>query len=129
MSPTVAIIQAMFNSSRLPGKILRLLRGRTVLARVVERVSRTRGLDAIVVATTTRRYDDATASEAERAGVTVFRGSEQDVLGRYAGSARQAGAATIVRVTADCPLATLTCYRPCSCAGSRAGQSGRHRIT
>jgi spore coat polysaccharide biosynthesis protein SpsF len=80
------------------------LDGRTVLARVVERVSRARGLDAVIVATTTRGDDDATAEEAARAGAVVFRGSELDVLARYVGAARRSGAAGIVRVTADSPL-------------------------
>jgi spore coat polysaccharide biosynthesis protein SpsF len=104
VSPVVVIIQARFNSSRLRGKVLMDLRGRTVLARVIERVARTRGLDAMVVATTTRDDDDATAAEAARLGASVFRGAEHDPLGRYAGAALQSRAGTVVRVTADCPL-------------------------
>jgi spore coat polysaccharide biosynthesis protein SpsF len=36
--------------------------------------------------------------------VTVVRGSEEDVLSRYAVAARASNAATVMRVTSDCPL-------------------------
>jgi spore coat polysaccharide biosynthesis protein SpsF len=44
------------------------------------------------------------ADEAQRHGATVFRGSEQDVLARFHGAAREVDAQTIIRITADCPL-------------------------
>jgi spore coat polysaccharide biosynthesis protein SpsF len=101
---SVAIIQARAGSTRLPGKVLRELCGRTVLAQVIRRVARCPLLDAVVVATTTGRADDAVEREARAQGAQVFRGSEDDVLARYHGAALEAGADNIVRVTADCPL-------------------------
>lgn len=91
-------------SSRLPGKTLADLGGRPLLEFMLERVARARTLDGIVVATTTAARDDAVAEVAATAGATVFRGSEQDVLARYEGAARMSAAATVVRLTADCPL-------------------------
>jgi len=41
---------------------------------------------------------------AERSGAVVVRGSETDVLSRYAKAAAIVGATTVVRVTSDCPL-------------------------
>jgi spore coat polysaccharide biosynthesis protein SpsF len=100
----VAIIQARMGSTRLPGKVLRVLGGATVLAHVVRRAQRASNVDAIVVATTSEPRDDAIVKEAERLGVGVYRGSENDVLSRYRHAAEQAGADVVVRVTADCPL-------------------------
>jgi spore coat polysaccharide biosynthesis protein SpsF len=102
--PVVAIVQARMGSTRLPGKSLAPVDGRTMLEVMLERVGRTPVLDAVWVATTTAERDNAVAEAAARAGVPVFRGSEDDVLGRYAGAAAQAGAGTVVRLTADCPL-------------------------
>jgi spore coat polysaccharide biosynthesis protein SpsF len=102
--PVVAIVQARMGSSRLPGKSLAPVAGRTMLEVMLERVGRTPVLDAVWVATTTAERDGAVAEAAARAGVPVFRGSEDDVLGRYAGAAAEAGAGTVVRLTADCPL-------------------------
>lgn len=100
----VAVIQARMTSTRLPGKVLMDLAGRPMLARQLARVKRCRGVDDIVVATTTNAADDAVVATARAEGVRWFRGSEADVLGRYAGAAREARADVVVRLTADCPL-------------------------
>lgn len=100
----VAIIQARMGSTRLPGKVLMPLGGLTVLGCVVDRLSRCRRLDAIVVATSVLAADDAVAQEATRLGAQVTRGSADDVLARFAAAAQEASAQVIVRITSDCPL-------------------------
>jgi len=100
----VTIIQARMGSTRLPGKVLMDLGGRTVLARVVRRLRRAKFVGDVVVATTTRDADSAIIREAERLGVRHFCGSELDVLDRYYQAAQWAGAEAIVRITSDCPL-------------------------
>jgi len=101
---TVAIVQARVGSTRLPGKVLLDLAGKTVLERVVERVSRFTLVDEVVVATSELRADDPVAAECARIGVETFRGSESDVLDRFVGAADATGADVCVRLTADCPL-------------------------
>jgi len=101
---TVAIIQARIGSNRLPGKVLADLGGRPVLGWVVRAARAIPGIDAVWVATTTLAADDAVAGWCEANGVPVCRGSEQDVLGRYAKAVAASGAEIVVRVTADCPL-------------------------
>ena len=46
---TVAIIQARMGSTRLPGKVLRPLCGKTILAHVIDRVRVSQEIDEIVV--------------------------------------------------------------------------------
>lgn len=101
---TVAIVQARMGSSRLPGKVLMDIEGRTMLERVLERTSRAATLNGVVVATTTEASDDPVAALAARRGWHIFRGSQDDVLGRYVEAARRFDADVIVRVTSDCPL-------------------------
>jgi spore coat polysaccharide biosynthesis protein SpsF len=100
----VAIVQARMTSTRLPGKVLLDLGGRPMLARQLDRLGLCKMLDEIVVATTTNRTDDPIVDLCKEQGVRFFRGSEQDVLGRYVSAAREAGADVIARVTSDCPL-------------------------
>jgi spore coat polysaccharide biosynthesis protein SpsF len=101
---TVAIIQARMGSTRLFGKVMMNLAGRPLLAYLVERISRSRTLDGIVVATSTNPRDNVIIEECERRGFPNFRGSESDVLGRYVSAARACDADVIVRVTADNPF-------------------------
>ena len=91
-------------SQRLPGKVLLDIAGQTMLERVVRRVQKAKSIDRVVVATTDQPGDDTVAELARRLGVHVTRGSEDDVLDRFQLAAKETGAATIVRVSADSPF-------------------------
>ncbi len=100
----VAIVEARMTSSRLPGKVLLPAGGRPLLQILVERLSRTSGLDGVVIATTLNTSDDPIVALGEQLGVGVFRGSESDVLGRVCGALRASRADVCVEITGDCPL-------------------------
>jgi spore coat polysaccharide biosynthesis protein SpsF len=99
-----AIIQCRMGSTRLPGKVLMDLGGKTVLARVVGRLRRATQVDEIVVATTRSVADDAVVQECRQLEVLYFRGSENDVLDRYYQAAIVSAAGSVVRITSDCPV-------------------------
>jgi glutamate-1-semialdehyde 2,1-aminomutase/spore coat polysaccharide biosynthesis protein SpsF len=101
---TVAIIQARMGASRLPGKVLFELGGEPVLAWVARAARAVLGLDEVWIATSDNAADDAVAQWAAKHNCPVHRGSEHDVLDRYAGAAKASGADIIVRLTADCPF-------------------------
>jgi spore coat polysaccharide biosynthesis protein SpsF (cytidylyltransferase family) len=99
------VIQARMGSTRLPGKVLEDLAGAPALLRLFERLRRVKGVQKIVVATSTLPGDDAIAAlVATQRDIGLWRGSEQDVLKRYAEAARYFDLDPIVRITADCPL-------------------------
>lgn len=100
----VAIIQARMGSTRLPGKVLARIEGKTMLERVVERARRASRIACVVVATSEASSDDRIEALCNERSIPVFRGSEQDVLDRYVQAAGKFDADPIVRLTADCPL-------------------------
>jgi spore coat polysaccharide biosynthesis protein SpsF len=101
---TLGVVQARMGSTRLPGKVLRRLSGRTVLDRVVRAANASEVLDDLVVATTHEPIDDAIVAECRRIGVPVARGPVDDVLTRFLGVLDQYESDTVLRFTADCPL-------------------------
>ncbi len=89
-------------SSRLPGKTMTpVYDGLPLLHYVVQRFRQCRSLDDVVVATTVEKGDDDIANWCRDNKVTVFRGSEEDVLDRVAGAAVHHGANAIVQMGAD----------------------------
>lgn len=100
---TLAVVQARMGSSRLPGKVLTDLGGQPVLGLMLERLARAH-VDHLVVATSDLPGDDPVAAFAESVGVSVVRGSEADVLGRFLVALDRFPADDVVRLTADCPL-------------------------
>ena len=93
------------SSTRLPGKVLRDLCGKPMLARQIERVSACRLVDQLIVATSQEPSDDPLAAFCNGLGIPCYRGSLHDVLGRFHGAACAHGPVDhVVRLTGDCPL-------------------------
>lgn len=101
----ICVIQARMASTRLPGKVLRMMRGRSTLDRIVIAAEHAKGVNKVVVATSTNKENDQIESACERIKVDCFRGSEDDVLGRYIGLLDKYNPDAVVRITGDCPLA------------------------
>jgi len=100
----VAIVQARMGSERLRGKVMKEVAGQPLLGHLLDRLRAVDLFDRIVVATTDQPADERIVELAEQHGVCSFRGSEQDVLGRYYEAACDHSAAVVVRITADNPL-------------------------
>lgn len=98
------IVQARMSSTRLPGKVLRDLEGRSMLQYTLERVVLTRRADGVIVATSDEASDDPIADFCARSGTPCYRGSLQDVAGRFLMAAQHHGYDAFVRVCGDSPL-------------------------
>ncbi len=109
---TLAVLQARMTSTRFPGKVLSPLLGEPMILRQLERVSRAGLIDELIVATSADPSDDPLVEALESAGYNVYRGSLDDVLARFIGaidtfeSNTGFTAEVVVRLTADCPLAS-----------------------
>ncbi len=105
MKKIICIIQARTGSSRLPGKVL--LPGannKPLLLNLYERISKSKYIDKIVIATTKLQNDFEIVKICKKNNIDYFRGSNKNVLDRYYKCALKYKANLILRVTADCPL-------------------------
>jgi len=100
----IAIIQARVGSTRLPGKVMLKIMGKTILEYGIERVKKAKNIKKVTVAATNKKEDIVIVELMIKLGVAVYRGSENDALDRYYQAAKQFDAKHIVRITADCPL-------------------------
>lgn len=99
-----AVIQARMGSTRLPNKMVYSLHGKPIIEWVIDRVRRASRIDRLVLATSTAPENDILEAEAKRLGTEVFRGDENDVLGRFYEATKDSDASHIVRICADNPL-------------------------
>lgn len=91
-------------SRRLPGKVLRELDGKPLLAYLLERLERCPSLSEVAVATSGAEADDAVDGFCRSAGVFCHRGPEDDVAARMLEGARSFRLDAFVRVSGDSPL-------------------------
>ncbi len=97
-------IEARIASSRLPGKTLKILHGKTMLARMIERLKRVKLADVIVVATTNQPEDTPIVDLAKEMEVGHYQGSPEDVLDRVLQAAKKYEIDIIVETCGDCPV-------------------------
>jgi glutamate-1-semialdehyde 2,1-aminomutase len=100
----IAIIQARYNSTRFPGKILKKIKGKTLLEILIKRLQKSKYINKIVVASSTKVEDLKIKDVCDQLHIEFFQGSENDVLDRYYKVAKFLKAKNIIRITSDCPL-------------------------
>ena len=105
------VVSARMRSVRCPGKALAPLAGKPLLEQLFARLLSVREMNGVILATSTANENRVLVELAERMGVDVFEGDENDVLGRYVGAARRFGVDHVVRVTGDNPLTDLSLMR------------------
>lgn len=101
---TGIIIQARMGSTRLPGKILKKINDRVLLAHIIDRLAAIKDKAEVVIATSTLPGDDVVEEWCREHDVKCFRGDEQNVLSRYYECAMKNNFSYVVRMTADNPF-------------------------
>jgi spore coat polysaccharide biosynthesis protein SpsF len=126
MTEYLCIVQARMGSKRLPCKVMKPLCGIPIIYHILQRLSQCARLGRIIVATTTNTEDDALCAYLDTIGAAYYRGSAEDVLGRFYDVSRLYPAKAIVRATADNPLvdpkildATIACFEKTGCRYAR----------
>lgn len=88
-------------SRRLPGKSLMNLHGEPLVGRIIERVKRCQNISQIILAIPDSQENKVLVSLAEKYEVSVFLGSENNVLDRYYNAAKKYNSDFICRLPAD----------------------------
>ncbi|MEZ5100173.1 MAG: hypothetical protein R3C15_10325 [Thermoleophilia bacterium] len=96
------VVQARMSSARLPGKVLRELAGRPLLAHVLDRVRQVGNADVVVLATSTEASDDPVAELGDSSALPSTAGRSTTSPG--ASSARSTSTAS-TRACASAPTA------------------------
>jgi len=100
----IAVVQARTDSSRLPGKTMKTICGKPMILLMLERLSKSKLIEKIIVATTTNSEDDVLFKTVTAAGFDVFRGSEFDCLDRHYQVGKLFNADYVCKITSDDPL-------------------------
>jgi len=100
----LVITQARTGSTRLPEKVLREIKHKSLLQIHIERIIKAKNISKLIIATTTDKSDDAIVKIADKLGIDYYRGSVDDVLDRFYQAAKKYKPKWIVRLTSDCPL-------------------------
>jgi spore coat polysaccharide biosynthesis protein SpsF (cytidylyltransferase family) len=105
-SKVAMIVQARMGSTRLPGKVALDFGGDPMLISLLKRLENDEEGFQCMVATTEEERDDLIVDFARSLGWKVFRGSESDVLSRFAGAYAEYGngADVVIRICSDNPL-------------------------
>ena len=100
----ICIVQARMGSERLPGKVMRPILGKPMIAYTLERLKKSRYIDEVVLATSVKDTENEMVEYLESQNYQVFRGSEDYVLERYVDAVKKFGGDIVIRITGDCPL-------------------------
>lgn len=101
----LVVVQARYNSSRLPGKALYPLSGIPMIVFLLRRLKTLLPVAfRLILATGRGSENDPLSRWAEHEGVKVFRGPEADVVERFFLCLNANPADVVVRVTGDNPL-------------------------
>ena len=83
---------------------MQLINNTPLIELLIKRLSKSKELDEIIIATTKNPEDNKLATHIKDIGFKCYRGSVDDVLSRYVNVGKKYGAKIIVRITGDCPL-------------------------
>ena len=101
---TIILIQARLGSTRFPKKILQKIGNKTVIEILYNRIRSIKLADKIIIVTTKNKTDDVLVNFLRKKKITVFRGSEKNVLKRFYDAGKKFYGKFIVRICGDCPF-------------------------
>ncbi len=100
----LCILQARMSSKRLPGKSLKLIRGKEVLQLVYDQISKSKYISKIIIATSKHISDNKIVTFCKKRNISVFRGSLNNVASRFNKIIKKENCKEFLRINGDSPL-------------------------
>ena len=83
MVKNILIIQARMESTRLPGKMLMRLGGKSLISNIIDNVIKIKDINNIVISIPKNIKNKELKKEINRKKVSIFEGSQNDLVDRY----------------------------------------------
>jgi len=104
ITTATVIVQARMGSTRLPGKVLKLIESKPLLSYIIKTLELSPVIDDIIIATSKNKENDVIEEYCKKNKIKCFRGSEENVLERFYKTALQYPDKYYFRATADNPI-------------------------
>lgn len=92
------------SSSRFPGKVMSTINGKPIIYWQIRRILRSKLIENLIVVTSVDPSDDILVEYLISEGISVHRGSLNNVYSRFVEVIEKLRPKFIVRLTADCPI-------------------------
>ena len=102
----IGVIQARLGSTRLPNKMLLVLKEKPIIEWVIRRVLKSELLDKVILAIPDNKVNDVLEMYVKNLNldIEIFRGNENDVVKRFYDAVKKYKPLNVVRICADNPL-------------------------
>ena len=100
----LCIVQARMSSKRLPGKVLMKIQGKTLIERVIERVSKSKYVTKMIIATSKHNTDLPLRKLCFKKKIEYHSGSLNNVAHRICEILKKLNAKSFLRICADSPF-------------------------
>ena len=100
----LCIVQARMSSRRLPGKVLMKIQGKTLIERVIERVSKSKYVTKIIVATSKHNTDIPLRKLCFKKKIECYAGNLASVAHRFGEVLKKFDSKSFLRISADSPF-------------------------
>lgn len=107
------ILQARVNSSRFYGKVLKKIKGETILESCIKRTQKSEYCQNLFIVTSNSKLDDDIFNLSKKLKVKCIRGDENNVLSRFKKVQHITKSEYTVRLTSDSPLNDIQTLDAC----------------
>lgn len=101
----IGLVQARMGSSRLPGKVMKLIENKPLIGHIFSRLKQVNNLSKVVLATTNDSRNNILENYSIENNISVYRHNEEnDIVGRLYETSKLFKSDAILKINADCPL-------------------------